>query len=410
MDTRENCENRLDTEAEELAEVIRCLSIADEKRQTEKVVAQRSRRIHESSNNQSKPGLMNYKKTWMFANSRLPLHQPPFKADFDTWRLICMAARTSAQVYQRLQRDQREHYFDADWRHGIKAMVLKSTPVDDKNLIVFAIRGSRKTLVDWAVNLRPAPKSPKGFLDDTGNACHAGFLSVAKAMVAPAAVRLRQLLEQDPSRCTSSLLITGHSAGGAVASLLYMHMLATRVVSDLNILSRCFKRVHCITFGAPPVSFLPLEKPDYLRGNRSLFLSFINEGDFIVRADISYLLSLGKLLATPGLSVVPHMVDPLKKLASHVISHPEERSNSSPPYWVAPEATLGNAGRLILLRETPGRQNDPSVEAVVTTNKKLREVIFGDPTMHMMTLYNQRIEKLTIAAMLDENSGQNHTV
>ncbi len=42
-------------------------------------------------------------------------------------------------------------------------------------------------------------------------------------MVKPVAQRLRQLLEEDPSRASSSLLITGHSAGGAVASLLYMH-------------------------------------------------------------------------------------------------------------------------------------------------------------------------------------------
>jgi len=75
--------------------------------------------------------------------------------------------------------------------------------------------------------------------DDPGNLCHSGFLSVARKMVKPVAARLRQLLEEDPSRSSCSLLMTGHSAGGAVASLLYSHMLAGVVRSELNTLTGC---------------------------------------------------------------------------------------------------------------------------------------------------------------------------
>ena len=98
--------------------------------------------------------------------------------------------------------------------------------MDAMNTIVFAIRGTA-TFMDWAVNLNHAPTAPTNFLDDTGNLCHAGFLTVARRMVEPVAARLRQLLEDDPSRSRYSLLITGHSAGGAVASLLYSHMLVS---------------------------------------------------------------------------------------------------------------------------------------------------------------------------------------
>ena len=133
-------------------------------------------------------------------------------------------------------------------------MVIKSVPIDDMNTVVFAIRGSQ-TFMDWAVNLNSAPASPNGFLvthlppdlngdadepqDDPGNLCHSGFLSVARKMVKPVAARLRSMLEEDPSRAGCSLLITGHSAGGAVASLLYAHMLAKEVKSELNILTGC---------------------------------------------------------------------------------------------------------------------------------------------------------------------------
>lgn len=141
--------------------------------------------------------------------------------------------------------------------------------------------------------------------DDSGNYCHAGFLSVAQKMIQPVAARLRQLLQEDPGRRSYSLLITGHSAGGAVASLLYAHMLATTPAasSELNALTGRFKRVHCVTFGTPPVSLLPLQKPspqDNPELRKSLFLSFVNEGDPVARADKAYVRSLLELFASPS--------------------------------------------------------------------------------------------------------------
>jgi len=131
--------------------------------------------------------------------------------------------------------------------------------------------------------------------------CHSGFLAVARKMIKPVATRLRSLLEEDPSRSNCSLIMTGHSAGGAVAILLYAHLMASAegLKSELNVLTGCkcpmgelkyvdpdnngynkgFKRIHCITFGAPPVSLLPIVKSNNPRYRKSLFLSFINEGD-----------------------------------------------------------------------------------------------------------------------------------
>ena len=393
-----------DNEALCIEALDRELFLVEEEQLVEQVESQRSTKRGDAPSSKARSGLINYNKTWAFANSRLPPHQPPFKTYFETWRLICRAARSSAQVYQRPQPDQKEYFIAADRRHRTKAMVLKSTPLDDQNLIVFSIRGSQAKFVDWNVNLQPAPAAPEGFLDDGQNACHSGFLKVAKAMVVPVAARLRQLLEQDPSRCSCSLLITGHSAGGAVASLLYMHMLATTVESELNILTGCFKRVHCVTFGAPPVSFLPLQKPQ--RADKSLFLSFINEGDPIARADIPYMLSLAKLLAGSKSSTHCSAATLVKK-ASHAVmkSSKEEKNNRRAPYWPVPEAPLSNAGRLVLLREKPGSQKNPSIEAVVTDDGKLRDVIFGDPAMHAMLLYQERVEALAFAAMLGDDAG-----
>ncbi|KDN67395.1 putative vegetative cell wall protein gp1 [Colletotrichum sublineola] len=176
-----------------------------------------------------------FAKVELYANSRLPMNLPPLKLYMATWPLLCMAAQYAERVYEHPKGAERDAHVSADWRTGTKAMVIKSVPMDHVSTIVFAIRGSA-TFMDWAVNLNSAPASPAGFLDDPGNSCHAGFLAVARKTVRPVAARLRQLLEEDPARGAYSLLITGHSAGGAVASLLYAHMLATspQAESELN--------------------------------------------------------------------------------------------------------------------------------------------------------------------------------
>ena len=42
-------------------------------------------------------------------------------------------------------------------------MVVKSAPMDDMNVIVFAIRGSQ-TFMDWVANFNSTPSSPEVFL------------------------------------------------------------------------------------------------------------------------------------------------------------------------------------------------------------------------------------------------------
>lgn len=316
-----------------------------------------------------------------------------------SYPLLCLAAQYSQKAYVKPSGKEREAHVEANWKRGQKAMVIKSVPIDDMNTIVFAIRGSQ-TFMDWAVNLDSAPVSPGNFLDDPGNLCHSGFLSVARKMVAPVSSRLRSLLQENPSRSTSSLLITGHSAGGAIASLLYAHMLSTTAKSELTVLSHCFKRIHCLTFGTPPVSLLPLTKPSEPRLKKSLFLSFVNEGDPVPRADKSYIRSLLSLYASPApgeqsndaqkaLPIVPATTERPK----HGMAWPgrakcpkAKRANSAPAVttvarpkvvWKVPPGTLSNAGKLVVLRGN--REED--VRAEVTCDAEMREVVFGDPVM-----------------------------
>ncbi|KAF2107141.1 Alpha/Beta hydrolase protein [Lophiotrema nucula] len=366
-----------------------------------------------------------FSKAWLYSNSRLPPHLPPFKVYMPTYPLLCLAASYSERVYTppTAKSQERESHVASDWRSGTKAMVLKSVPIDDMNLIVFAVRGSA-TFMDWAVNFRQAPSSPDNFLDDAGNLCHAGFLQVARQMIQPVADRLKTLLQENPGRSSCSLLITGHSAGGAVAALLYAHMLSTTVRSDLNYLTGFFKRVHCITFGAPPVSLLPLQKPDAKRHKKSLFYSFINEGDPVPRADKHVVRSLLKLYASPAPTSNSICSNTLASFSNlHISGNPSSSTlqtnvsksskmskfskNSAStsatasmlPSWTVPPTTLSTAGRLIVLRSRiGGRGTEEEVEAVTVDDELLRSVVFGDPWKHQMVLYKRRIEFLATKA------------
>jgi hypothetical protein len=344
-----------------------------------------------------------------------------------TWPLICLAANYSERVYTppTSGTPETETHVPSDWRSGTKAMIVKSVPVDDMNTIVFSIRGSA-TFMDWAVNYRSAPSSPTDFLDDEGNLCHSGFLYVARKMIQPVAERLKSLLQENPGRAQASLLITGHSAGGAVAALLYAHMMSTRASSDLNYLTGFFKRVHCITFGAPPVSLLPLRRSSEKQHKKSIFFSFINEGDPVPRADKQAVRSLLKLYASPAPTPGPSSIynsalasmsklnlasnpNPSHSTLQTLVSKTSKFSKTSNyttsttasmPTWNLPSTTLSAAGRLIVIRDKPGKHPRPdNIEAVTVDDELLRTVVYGDPMKHMMSLYKSRVEQLAVRAV-----------
>ncbi|QSS61090.1 vegetative cell wall protein gp1 [Histoplasma capsulatum] len=384
------------------------------------------------------PSSINYfSKVYHYANSRLPDSLTPLRLYIPTYPLLCLAARFSQRVYNKPTGAERETRVEADWRLGTKAMVIKSEPVDNMNVIVFAIRGTN-SFRDWATNMHSDPVSPENFLDDRGNLCHAGFLSVARRMVKPVALRLQQILDDNPSRIAYSLIITGHSAGGAIASLLYMHMLSGTVKSELIRMRDFFKRVHCITFGSPPVSLLPLQKPvgpGRDRFQKWLFFSFVNEGDPVPRADKAYVRSLLDLYispapplprppsATPGenisqKSASARLQQKLYRLGGRKAASDSKRNKRSTKddwendhdpmptvVWKTPPSSLCTAGNLILLRggdmekQKNNLQDGVYAEAFLMKDDDLRDVVFGDPMMHIMELYEQRIEILATNAV-----------
>ncbi len=194
--------------------------------------------------------------------------------------------------------------------------------------------------------------------------------------------------------------------------------------SELNSLTSCFRRVHCVTFGTPPVSLLPLTTPDRKDLRKSLFLTFVNEGDPVARADTAYVRSLLELFASPAPSAPPPP-PPLPKskskasLASSKSSKSSFSSSSSSsgsskrakhPIWPVPPGTLSSPGRIAVLRSGDPRARrhkgttvedrlNEGVVAHVATDEQLRGVVWGDPVCHVMRLYAGRIETMAIGAI-----------
>ena len=387
-----------------------------------------------------------YRKTQLYSNSRVQGSLTKVQFYMSTFPLLCLAVQSSAAAYDAptgLSRKQTIH-IPPSRLSGTKAMIIKSAPVDQLDVLVFAIRGS-KGIDDWRTNFANEPASPAGFLEDAGNLCHEGFLRCARKMVKPIAARLREMLQQDPKRAGCALLLTGHSAGGAVAQLLYMHMLSA-LKSELTDLRSFFRHIHCVTFGAPPVSLLPLQKPNTRAMQKSLFLSFINEGDPVARADWAYLKCLMELYATPSPSqpkgIKAKHSNGDKKALKGILKGPKSsstiainktrpsagnRTNSAPttsssesgPMWPVPRGTLSSAGKIVLLRtsrKAPTKDNKKGsrgnsngsgggngdverIEARLVTDQQLRGCIFGLLMMHKMDVYKERIERMAVEAV-----------
>lgn len=349
------------------------------------------------------------KKAALFKNSRLPPQLSRFSTSLPIWSMVCRAAKASQECYDSQAAIRRGTYFPADSSKDIKAMIVDEQLIDESRLIIVSIRGTQsQSLSDWTVNTTATAIKPVGFLDDEENACHAGFMRVAKAMVSHVATQLQQYTAL-PEGERPMLLFTGHSAGGAIAAMLYSHMVSTTIESDLTSLTNHFSQINCMTFGAPPVSQAPLLRRDHTPG---VFLAFANEGDLVLRtSNAAYFKSLAKLMtASPPPSTAPVVAPaPVKVVrgsrGAAVYRQPVAALPPTPwedlPLWPTPAPSLTNAGDIILLRDRleNGIAIGPATASSITS-EDLRDVIFGDLAQHTSEMYLRRVRELALSAII----------
>jgi hypothetical protein len=180
-------------------------------------------------------------------------------------------------------------------------------------------------------------------------------------------------------------------------------MLSQTLSSELIEIRHSFKRIHCVTFGAPPISSMPINKPVGPKYEKWLFFSFLNEGDPVVRAEKAYVKSLLELYNSSGPPSPNGSSNPLKFALLSKDKRDKAKNGNTKPVWKLPPATLCLAGRLIVLRKTqdPKRKGKDKtrIEAHLTSNEELSGIVFGDLLMHPMKLYEHRMQLLATDAV-----------
>ena len=186
-------------------------------------------------------------------------------------------------------------------------------------------------------------------------------------------------------------MFTGHSAGAAIASLLYAHVKTTKT-STLVKVAEQFESIHCIVFGAPPISTAPLQEHTHSNcsARGSLFLSLINDGDPITKADIGYISKKYRWLTLSR----PHLYS--------VQETWWDRGRKQELYGVAKPANrlFVNSGTLFMMRVNPALH--PPVTVTRIYNNELEDDAVMTWRAHGIRAYKKRIASFLATTKSDK--------
>ncbi|ORY10613.1 Alpha/Beta hydrolase protein [Clohesyomyces aquaticus] len=305
-----------------------------------------------------------------YPQSHAPTHLSEWQSDRETLEIVHIAADCAESVYARKHKTvipgislPSSSY---DLVHQIAATAagdFKATAIRVHNpsrTLVVAIRGTNKTSpIDWITNANGEPVDATGFLSPLPEVkAHSGFLYVAQSMVPDILSAIGSYTEPLDRIC-----FAGHSAGGAVAALLYLHFQLSHSLAIPG---------DCITFAAPPVISIPNvhTNPD-LQSPNTCFLALVTHGDPVPRADRPYIRQLLQLYSNP--SDLPRDAD----------------FHFDPP-------ELWNAGNPIILFDKNPDGDEEQITAVEAT-AGLEKFLWGNVKMHDLKIYLEMLSDLRVS-------------
>ncbi|RYP15481.1 hypothetical protein DL765_005688 [Monosporascus sp. GIB2] len=311
---------------------------------------------------------------------RLPIHEveatdnvEEFQPSGDTWRLIELAAQKSGDAYSKsLKLSPNSPSFELKPSQDSKRIL--GTVTD--GVLVVSIRGSA-SIMDWMVNGNGEPTVSQD-LGETTAKYHKGFLAVAEAIQERLAERIlatvTKLKSQTPEAPEDiDLLLTGHSAGGAMAQLFYVMAASESSRRAIATVAPNFRRVHCIVFGAPPITTIPIDPPTRDPFQSGIFLSIINEGDPVPLLQQDYFHAL---------------------LEVFVLS-PEGLKKKYPHGFKVPDPVFRVSGPCIVLRDKDASDVDVREwNAVKIREEMLERKLFGNVGVHRKNEYLDRCKSL----------------
>ncbi|KAL4927871.1 Alpha/Beta hydrolase protein [Aspergillus undulatus] len=272
----------------------------------------------------------------------------------------------------------------------VKASTFTHISGEHGSVFVIAIRGSA-SVVDHVVNANHRPANADHFINSSrlvppqyrpkaSLETHAGFLKSAEALDPIVSREIHRYIEDYGEK--SHILFTGHSAGGAVASLLFLRY--TYSPQNLTLPAR----FSCITFGAPPVVGSPISIDD-----SHLCLNIINEFDMVSRADGTYKDCLVNLVRS-----MYEEQGVAEDAAIPELSTPTKESNlwQKQPKWPTRQSCYSHVGRRIVCLMRPDDTLSTSLRlyAIEVPQEVFEQLLFCRVSVHRRTCYEQRVQLL----------------
>ncbi|PWY77080.1 hypothetical protein BO70DRAFT_397968 [Aspergillus heteromorphus CBS 117.55] len=259
-------------------------------------------------------------------------------------------------------------------------------------LLVVAVRGTGNA-IDHMVDVNSTPRNADIFIDasrlrhedpssGTVLLAHSEFLQSAIALESIVSDRLSSYARQSGTqRC--HVLFTGHAAGGAVASLLYLRYISR----ERSVFSMRFS---CVTFGAPPTVTLPMMGKEMASDLPSeLCLNIINECDIASRADKPFILCLVNLLRS--------LYDqPPISMDDAAYSYPAFEVSGTGHNWPVPHSIFSHVGpRVILSTQLNDTQEDSMhLRAAMVSRAEFEKLLFCRVSVHQRKSYANRVKMI----------------
>ncbi|EWG44873.1 hypothetical protein FVEG_15738 [Fusarium verticillioides 7600] len=325
----------------------------------------------------------------------------PWTGDRDLLELLLAACRCACSVYKPDVHPGRDLVPVISRAPSITGTV-KATSIwksEDTNTLFVSIRGtSCKT--DHLVNFNRNQKDSASVFAFPGVKeqiyAHGGFLACAATLLPWLTEEIIRQVTAD--RSLKDVVLTGHSAGGAVAAMVFLHF----VCHCPNELSNA--KFSLVTFGAPPVTSTNItELAQGLPQSRHIY-AVVNEHDLVPRVDQSYITSIISLYRSAyGL--------PLSEFNSSTFSKSIQADRNQDSVWKLPPPDFHVVGNVIVLRakinynalqstssqtSTDGTTNAPpqKLDILRVSPIEFCKLLFFEISVHKRKIYLNRLERL----------------
>ncbi|UNI16981.1 hypothetical protein JDV02_003363 [Purpureocillium takamizusanense] len=327
-----------------------------------------------------------------------------WSCDSDTAHLVYAACQCSCLVYGPLAKSDPDLVPVISRAPSVtgttKAVSIWTLP--SRKALIVSVRGTASA-TDHMVNMNADAVDAGSVLGLSSSLnAHKGFLHCAQALLPYLKQQIERQLELNPDM--EQVIFTGHSAGGSVSSLIFLHF--AHDTRSKALLSR--QTLSLATFGAAPAVAQNVTDVTKALPNVGWMLSFVNEFDMVPRADQPYIRSIIDLYRAryglPCRSAMP---------GDGAFDATGKTVALTAPHWTLPPPCYQLVGDIILSRKTtrvPTADDGASEMTAVSSRQMLfhkvcpddfYDLVFCDIGVHKRRTYLERVEHLYKGRSLD---------